>query len=103
MFDQENPEQVWLGEPDGARLLVRDPRTGSSEQRRLSRLPAGHPQGYAQYFEAFIADTYEAVGGSPDGLPTFTDGLRSAKVVDSVLRSAASGKWEEVRDGSAGD
>jgi predicted dehydrogenase len=98
VFDQENPEQVWLGGPDGARLLVRDPSTGSAEQRRLSSLPAGHVQGYAQCFEAFVADTYSAVDGDkPEGLPTFADGLRSAAVVDAVLRSADSDSWEEIR------
>jgi predicted dehydrogenase len=97
VFDQENPEQIWLGGLDGVRLVARDPTTGSAEQRRLSTLPAGHAQGYAQCFEAFVADTYAAVDGDkPDGLPTFTDGLRSAQVIDAVLRSAATTEWEEV-------
>jgi predicted dehydrogenase len=97
VFDQENPETVWLGAPDGARTLVRDPEHGSREQRRLSHLPAGHAQGYAQCFEAFVADTYAAIEGeNPDGLPTFADGLRSARLVDAVLRSSANGSWIEV-------
>ena len=98
VFDQENPERIWLGEPGGARLVVRDPSSGSPEQRRLSSLPAGHAQGYAQCFESFVADTYAAIGGAePEGLPTFADGLRSAEIVDAVLRSAASAKWEDIR------
>ncbi len=97
VFDQENPEQIWLGSPEGDRLIVRDPAHGSAEQRRLATLPAGHAQGYAQCFEAFVADTYAAVAGAaPDGLPTFVDGLRSAHLIDAVLRSAASGAWEDV-------
>jgi predicted dehydrogenase len=97
VFDQENPESLWLGAPDGARTLVRDPEYGSREQRRLSHLPAGHAQGYAQCFEAFVADTYAAIDGdTPDGLPTFADGLRSARLVEAVLRSSANGTWTEV-------
>ncbi|MER7717642.1 Gfo/Idh/MocA family oxidoreductase [Streptomyces flaveolus] len=101
VFDQENPETAWLGGPDGNRILVRDPESGSAEQRRLSVLPAGHAQGYAQCFEAFVADTYAAVRGDltpeqRDGLPTFTDGLRSARLVDAVLRSARDNAWTKV-------
>ncbi|RKT87502.1 Predicted dehydrogenase [Saccharopolyspora antimicrobica] len=97
VFDQEEPERIWLGGTDGNRILVRDPEHGSPEQRRLSTLPAGHAQGYAQCFEAFVADTYAAIdGGSPDGLPTFEDGLRSARLVDAVLRSARNGSWTKV-------
>src|SRR4029453_11284300 len=48
VFDQELAEQLWIGSETGARVLVRDPNHGSDEQRRLSKLPAGHTQGYAQ-------------------------------------------------------
>lgn len=98
VFDQENAEQIWLGAPDGARLVARDPSHGSPEQRRLSTVPAGHAQGYAQCFEAFVADTYAAINGDkPDGLPTFVDGAQSARIVDAVLCSAETGDWTEIR------
>ncbi|WP_369201801.1 Gfo/Idh/MocA family oxidoreductase [Streptomyces sp. PU-14G] len=97
VFDQENPETVWLGGLDGNRQLVRDPGHGTAEQRRLSQLPAGHAQGYAQCFESFVADTYSAIDGArPDGLPTFADGLRSARLVDAVLRSHHDSSWTKV-------
>ncbi|MFC8432478.1 Gfo/Idh/MocA family protein [Streptomyces sp. NPDC057253] len=102
VFDQESPETVWLGAADGARVLFRDPNHGSAEQRRLSRLPAGHAQGYADCFAAFVTDAYAAVRGEkPEGLPTGADGLRSAHVVEAVLRSAASHAWTDVRSVSA--
>lgn len=63
VFDQEQPETVWLGTPEGARVLARDPGRGSPEQRRLATLPAGHPQGYADCFRAFVADAYAAADG----------------------------------------
>ncbi len=102
VFDQEQPEQLWVGGPDGAQLLFRDPTQGSAEQRRLSTLPAGHPQGYAQCLEAYVADSYAAVdayqgrGEVPDGLPTFADGLRAAVICDAMLRSAAEREWVTV-------
>ncbi|MYW96410.1 Gfo/Idh/MocA family oxidoreductase [Amycolatopsis rubida] len=97
VFDQETPESIWLGGADESRIVVRDNGTGSAEQRRLSQLPAGHAQGYAQCFEAFVADTYAAIDGdAPEGLPGFADGLRSARLVDAVLRSAREGSWTKV-------
>lgn len=97
IFDQENPERIWLGGTDGSRILVRDPGHGSYEQRRLSHLPAGHAQGYAECFQAFVADTYSAIADrAPAGLPTFEDALRSARLVDAVLRSASDASWTKV-------
>jgi predicted dehydrogenase len=101
-FDQELPEQLWIGDEEGARILMRDPNQGSAEQRRLSMLPAGHPQGYAQCFENYVADSYAAVdahngnGQVPEGLPTFADGARAAEICDAMLRSAASREWVSV-------
>jgi predicted dehydrogenase len=97
-FDQEQPERLWHGRRDASQDLLRDPDTLSAAAARYSRLPAGHAQGYQDCFDAFVADTGAAIGGAaPDGLPTFEDGLRSAHVVDAVLRSsAADGRWEAV-------
>lgn len=93
VFDQEQPETIWLGNLDGERVVRRDPRTGSMEQRRLSLLPAGHAQGYAECFDAFVGDTYAVIRGEErEGLPMFTDGLRSARLVDAVVESAETGK-----------
>ncbi|WP_321957850.1 Gfo/Idh/MocA family protein [Paraburkholderia bannensis] len=99
VFDQEHPETVWLGSQGSAEILPRDPSAGSTDARRLSHLPAGHAQGYAQCFENFVADTYARVaGGAVEGVPTFADGLRSSRIVDAVIRSASSGQWVDVVD-----
>ena len=102
VFDQELPEQLWIGADDGVTLLVRDPNQGSSEQRRLATLPAGHAQGYAQCFESYVADSYAAVdahaggGEPPAGLPTFADGARAAAICDAMLRSVDAKGWVAV-------
>ncbi len=97
-FDQEDAERLWIGLPDQREeIFVRGPGAGSAEQRRLSVLPAGHAQGYGDCFEAFVADTYRAIGGErPDGLPTFEDGVRSALIVDRVITSARTGRWTSI-------
>lgn len=97
IFDQELPEQLWLGRRDAMELLVRDGSRGSTEQRRLAVLPPGHVQGFAQCFEAFVADTYALIRGeSREGVPTFADGLRSAHIVAAALRSSKQGIWTDI-------
>ncbi|WP_454043294.1 Gfo/Idh/MocA family protein [Cellulosimicrobium sp. Marseille-Q8652] len=96
-FDQEQPETLWEGRRDGSRLLVRDPETLSPAAAPYSRLPAGHAQGYQDCFDALVADTAAAVRGTvPDGLPTFDDGLRAARLAAAVGESVRSGGWVEV-------
>ena len=102
VFDQENPESVWLGDAQGARLVVRDPSQGSAEQRRLAILPAGHAQGYGDCFRAFVDDAYSAMAGlRVVGLPTAEDGVRSARLIDAVLRADDSLAWIVVEPSAA--
>ncbi|WP_104477299.1 Gfo/Idh/MocA family protein [Microterricola pindariensis] len=101
-FDQERPDELWLGRRSGFRHLVRDPGLLSPDAARLSVVPAGHPMGYQDAFNAFVADSYAAAvapdGARPEGLPTFADGLRAVRVTAAVLESAASGRWVEVTE-----
>lgn len=97
VFDQERPESIWLGGAESSRIVVRDPEYGSAEQRRLAVLPAGHAQGYAECFRAFVADAYAAMNGQEViGLPTVEDGVRSARIVDAVVRAGSSLTWTTV-------
>lgn len=95
-FDQENPDALWIGGREVNRLLMR----GTSEHpaaARYAAVPAGHPQGYQDCFDAFVADTYAALGGDPpDGLPTFADGLRAARLTQAVIASATASSWVAV-------
>ncbi|CQR65559.1 Gfo/Idh/MocA family protein [Streptomyces leeuwenhoekii] len=95
VFDQENPERLWVGGRDADRVLTRDPAHAGG---RPDALPPGHPQGYRECFADFVSDTYAAARGeSVDGLPTFDAGLRAARLTRAVLDSAAADStWTEV-------
>ena len=96
-FDQEKPEQLWVSRRDSRSLIVRDPTQGSDEQRRLSITPAGHAQGYSHCFEAFMRDFYASLQGeNPIGLPSFKDGVRAAKLIDTTLKSVQNKQWMNI-------
>ncbi len=96
-FEQENPEKLWVGKQSGSIELMRDPNQLSSAARRLSSLPAGHPEGYMDAFTSFVKDVGHAINGeAPMELPTFRDGARSAQLTEAVLISAESGNWIDI-------
>ncbi len=96
-FEQERPETLWVGRRERNETLWRDPSLLSPSAARHATVPAGHPQGYLDCFDAFVADAYAAIeGATPDGLPTFADGARAARITDAVLESSAGGSWVDV-------
>jgi predicted dehydrogenase len=97
-FNQEEPESLWLGRREAATLLKRDPGSLSAAAAPYATVPAGHPQGYHDCFDAFVAETYAAVvdGVTPDGMPTLADGLRAARLTDAVLLSAREERWVDL-------
>lgn len=97
VFDQENPETVWLGGEGESRILFRDPGHESADARRVTLTPAGHAQGWEACFENFVADVYAAIRGTQaEGLPTFNDGARSLRLVDAVFASVSNRQWTAV-------
>jgi hypothetical protein len=97
VFDQENPDSLWRGGIEVNETYIRGSLGQSPAANRYSFLPAGHPQGYQDCFNAFIADTYEAIAGNQiDGLPEFFDGFRASQLTEAVLNSAATQSWVEI-------
>jgi len=98
MFDQEHPDELIVGGLGANTVILRDGAALSPAAARFSVLPGGHPQGYQECFNLFVADVYAAVrtGEVPDGLATFVDGLRAAHINAAVLASITTGNWVEV-------
>lgn len=97
-FDQELPDSLWIGGRVSNQTLMRSPETMSTAAASYCVLPAGHPQGYQDCFNAFVSDVYRTIrdGRAVDGLPTFEDGSRAARLTDAVLKSAATNRWVEI-------
>jgi predicted dehydrogenase len=97
-FDQEHPDELIIGGLHANTVLSRDGAALDPRSARYSVLPPGHPQGYQDCFNLFVADVYEAIrtGTAPDGLPVFADGLRAANIHAAVAASVSSGAWTDV-------
>jgi len=97
-FNQEQPDTLQVGRTDSTSDIAVGPQTLTTPGgRRYAKLPPGHPQGYQDSFNAFVADVYATVQGQePEGLPTFRDGLRAALLTDAVITSAAQQSWVDV-------
>ena len=106
-FDQERPDTLWIGRRASAELLTRDAAHLHPAAASYATVPPGHPQGYQECFDAFVADTYLAVAAGSidgiDGLPTFVDGARAARITDAVLRSDANRRWVDVTTDDAAE
>jgi predicted dehydrogenase len=97
-FNQEQPDTLQVGRTDSTSAIAVGPQTLTTPGgRRYAKLPPGHPQGYQDSFNAFVADVYATVQGQePEGLPTFRDGLRAALLTDAVITSAGQQSWVDV-------
>jgi len=97
-WQQETPERLVfspLGEPP--RHIVRGGPGADNEARRLSRVPAGHPEGYLEAFANLYGDAADAIhahaegrsGGIESHLPGISDGLDGMVFIDACVRSSA--------------
>jgi predicted dehydrogenase len=97
VFDHEEPDCLWIGGRSTNQLLFSSPDGLHPAAAKYVTVPAGHPQGFQDCFNAFVADCYAAIAGeTPDGLPGFSDGRRAAEITEAVLVSSATGTWTDV-------
>jgi predicted dehydrogenase len=88
VFSQEEPNRLWVGARADTRVLERDADVLHADAARLSLVPAGHPQGYLDCFDAFVADAYAAMRGEAvEALPTVDDGVRAVSLTQDVLQA----------------
>jgi len=99
-WNQEDPERLWHGRRDEPnQIVVRDPARMDESLRWSTRLPAAHPEGYADAFRTLFDPVYrDILAGRPgDGdYPRFRTGHRAQRFVEAVLESHASGAWVDL-------
>ena len=100
-WNQESPDQLWIGERNEPnRIIVKDGSLYYPEAAAFADLPGGHSEGYddahKQCYRRFyrkVADPNAAVD-----YPTFADGLRTMRLLEAVLKSSESQSWQSIAD-----
>jgi predicted dehydrogenase len=102
-WHQEEPNTLLVKRERAPWERVRMGAGSSVASRGLSRLPAGHPEGYleafANLYRLFIDDVKRARRGEAlsGGYPTVYEGLRGMRFVRSALESSRQGgRWVDV-------
>jgi len=101
-WDQENPNELWIGKRDRAnQVLVRDPGLLSNEVRGLAHYPGGHQEGWPDGLKNLFIDFYESVRNGGTGVrefqyATFEDGHYIMKIIEAILKSNETKQWVEI-------
>lgn len=102
-WDQETPQQLWLGYRHQAnRLLSDDPSLMNADVAGRARFPGGHIEGWPDAFRAMMQQFYAAVqqGTMPARgtatFATFADGAQVMAIVDAILQSHQQQRWVPV-------
>ncbi|MEI7904276.1 MAG: Gfo/Idh/MocA family oxidoreductase [Candidatus Firestonebacteria bacterium] len=103
VWDQEKPEEMWLGSRDKANeSLVKDPSLLLPEAKPYAHYPGGHPEGYPDGPKNFFSNFYRFIleGKNPltdrKEFATFEDGHCEMKIVEAILKSNKAKKWTRV-------
>lgn len=103
---QEDPNYLWFT-PFGEqkRLITRGGAGAGGNAARVTRVPAGHPEGYLEAFATIYSEAANAIvahrnGKKPDSAviyPTVDDGLKGVAFIDACVRSSKrNGTWVEL-------
>ena len=100
-WEQESPDQLWLGHRDRPNeILLRNPALMSPHGRAAALLPGGHVEGFADshaaHFRAVYADVLAGRMSERPVYATFADGHRAMLVGDAIAASSRSGAWIQV-------
>ena len=95
-WDQERPDELWVGErgsPNG--LTLKDPSLLDPAAATYADYPGGHGEGYPDTHKQILRRFYRRVAdaSAPVEYPTFADGLHIMELLEKVLQSARRQTW----------
>ncbi len=105
-WSQEDPNYLWVTPLGAPRYRLSRGGTGTGpEAARLTRIPAGHPEGYLEGFANIYAEAARAIQARRDGsaldaavtFPGLKEGLEGVAFVDACVRSSKrNGAWTSL-------
>ncbi len=96
IWNQERPDELWLGERNAPNhLLLKDPSLLDPKARSFADLPGGHSEGYDDAHKQVYKRFYKRVADpkAPIDYPTFADGLWGMQLLEKVLESSKKKAW----------
>ncbi|HTV16533.1 MAG TPA: Gfo/Idh/MocA family oxidoreductase [Acidobacteriaceae bacterium] len=98
-WDQERPDELWIGHRDSPNcVIVKDPSLMKPAARAYADLPGGHSEGYDDTFKQIFRRFYRSIAdpAAPQEYPQFADGLRQLVILRAELESSRTRAWIEV-------
>ncbi|HEY7391694.1 MAG TPA: Gfo/Idh/MocA family oxidoreductase [Bryobacteraceae bacterium] len=98
-WDQERPDELWIGYRERAnQIIIKDPALLKDRARPYAELPGGHSEGYDDTFKQVFRRFYHSIEDPTAEVeyPQFADGLRQMVILDTEMRSNQEQAWLEV-------
>jgi predicted dehydrogenase len=106
-WKQEHPNQLhWSPFGQATQIIARGTGAAGSAAARVTRTPAGHPEGYLEAFGTLYSEIAQAIRARRTGgpaldpavqFPTVVDGVHGVVFVETVVASsAAGGTWMRI-------
>jgi predicted dehydrogenase len=89
-WNQQDPNTFVERRPAGNTIVQRSPEALPRDRAWMSKLPAGHAEGYLDAFRNVVRQAWGAMRGEAGIYPSFSDGLRGVELVEAAVRSASS-------------
>ena len=107
-WQQEHPNQLhWSPFGKATQVISRATGAANAAAARVSRIPAGHPEGYLEGFATLYAEIAQAIRAARKGgpkadkaahFPSIVDGVKGVAFIEAVLASSAKGgRWVRLR------
>ncbi|WP_258585754.1 Gfo/Idh/MocA family protein [Mesorhizobium sp. AR02] len=96
---------VWSPLGQNRQIITRNGAGADESNRRASRVPAGHPEGYLEAFATLYQEVAETIVALRQGrplapetlFPTVDDGVKGLAFIDAAIRSSiAGGVWTRL-------
>ena len=98
-WDQERPDELWIGHRNSANcIILKDPSLLKPAARAFADLPGGHSEGYDDTFKQVFRRFYGSVADAeaPQDYPHFADGLRQMVILGAELESSHKRSWIDI-------
>ena len=98
-WDQERPNELWVGHRDtGNEIILKDPSLLKPEARSYADLPGGHAEGYDDSHKQLLRRFYASIAepGLAPEYPQFADGLRQLTILKAEFESHRTRGWIDV-------